>query len=168
MTLRLGDSAPDFEQDSSAGKTRFHEWLGSSWRVLFSHPADFTAVCTTKHGYTAKLADQLKKRNVKVQALSVDPVESYNKWISDINETRHTAVKFPIRADADRKVSTLYDMIHRNVSLTATARSVFIIGLAKKLRLTITYPASMGATSTKSRASSIRRNSRTIPAWERW
>lgn len=144
MTLRLGDTAPDFEQDSSAGKIRFHEWLGSSWGVLFSHPADFTPVCTTELGYTAKLADQFKKRNVKVLALSVDPVDSHNKWINDINETQHTSVNFPILADADRKVSTLYDMIHPNASLTATVRSVFIIDPAKKVRLTITYPASTG------------------------
>ena len=144
MTLRLGDIAPDFEQDSSAGKIRFHEWLGSSWGVLFSHPADFTPVCTTELGYTAKLADQFKKRNVRVLALSVDPVDSHNKWINDINETQHTTVNFPILADADRKVSTLYDMIHPNASLTATVRSVFIIDPAKKVRLTITYPASTG------------------------
>lgn len=144
MTLRLGDIAPDFEQESSAGKIKFHEWLGSSWGVLFSHPADFTPVCTTELGYTAKLADQFKKRNVKVLALSVDPVDSHNKWIGDINETQHTAVNFPILADADRKVSTLYDMIHPNASLTATVRSVFIIDPAKKVRLTITYPASTG------------------------
>jgi alkyl hydroperoxide reductase subunit AhpC len=144
MTLRLGDTAPDFEQDSSAGKIRFHGWLGSSWGVLFSHPADFTPVCTTELGYTAKLADQFKKRNVKVLALSVDPVDSHNKWINDINETQHTSVNFPILADADRKVSTLYDMIHPNASLTATVRSVFIIDPAKKVRLTITYPASTG------------------------
>lgn len=144
MTLRLGDTAPDFEQDSSAGKIRFHEWLGSGWGVLFSHPADFTPVCTTELGYTAKLSDQFKKRNVKVLALSVDPVDSHNKWINDINETQHTTVNFPILADADRKVSTLYDMIHPNASLTATVRSVFIIDPAKKVRLTITYPASTG------------------------
>jgi thioredoxin-dependent peroxiredoxin len=144
MKLQLGDSAPDFEQDSNVGKIRFHDWLGSSWGVLFSHPADFTPVCTTELGYTAKLADQFHKRNVKVLALSVDPVDSHNKWIDDINETQHTAVKFPILADADRKVSTLYDMIHPNASLTATVRSVFIIDPAKKVRLTITYPASTG------------------------
>lgn len=144
MTLRLGDTAPDFEQDSSAGRIRFHAWLGSSWGVLFSHPADFTPVCTTELGYTAKLADQFKKRNVKVLALSVDPVDSHDKWINDINETQHTSVNFPILADADRKVSTLYDMIHPNASLTATVRSVFIIDPAKKVRLTITYPASTG------------------------
>jgi alkyl hydroperoxide reductase subunit AhpC len=144
MTLRLGDIAPDFEQDSSAGKIKFHEWLGNSWGVLFSHPADFTPVCTTELGYTAKLADQFKKRNVKVLALSVDPVDSHAKWIGDINETQKTTVNFPIVADADRKVSTLYDMIHPNASATATVRSVFIIDPAKKIRLTLTYPASTG------------------------
>jgi len=144
MKLQLGDSAPDFEQDSNAGKIRFHDWLGSSWGILFSHPADFTPVCTTELGYTTKLADQFHKRNVKVLALSVDPVDSHNKWIDDISETQHTAVKFPILADADRRVSTLYDMIHPNASLKVTVRSVFIIDPAKKVRLTITYPASTG------------------------
>ena len=144
MALRLGDTAPDFEQDSSLGRIKFHEFLGTSWGVLFSHPADFTPVCTTELGYTAKLADAFKKRNVKVLALSVDPADSHKKWISDINETQHTTVNFPIIADADRKVSELYDMIHPNASLTATVRSVFIIDPNKKVRLTITYPASTG------------------------
>lgn len=144
MALRLGDTAPDFEQDSSVGRIKFHDYLGNSWGVLFSHPADFTPVCTTELGYTAKLADQFKKRNVKVLALSVDPADSHKKWINDINETQHTTVNFPIIADADRKVSELYDMIHPNASLTATVRSVFIIDPSKKIRLTITYPASTG------------------------
>ena len=144
MALRLGDTAPDFEQDSSTGRIKFHEYLGNSWGVLFSHPADFTPVCTTELGYTAKLADQFRKRNVKVLALSVDPADSHKKWINDINETQHTTVNFPIIADADRKVSELYDMIHPNASLTATVRSVFIIDPSKKIRLTITYPASTG------------------------
>ncbi|MBX6317279.1 peroxiredoxin [Pigmentiphaga sp.] len=142
--LRLGDTAPDFEQDSSIGRIRFYEYLGDSWGVLFSHPADFTPVCTTELGYTAKLADEFAKRNVKVLALSVDPVDSHQKWIGDINETQNCTVNFPILADADRKVSTLYDMIHPNASATATVRSVFIIDPAKKVRLTITYPASTG------------------------
>ena len=142
--LRLGDTAPDFEQDSSIGRIRFDEYLGDSWGVLFSHPADFTPVCTTELGYTAKLADEFAKRNVKVLALSVDPVDSHQKWIGDINETQNCTVNFPILADADRKVSTLYDMIHPNASATATVRSVFIIDPAKKVRLTITYPASTG------------------------
>jgi len=144
MALRLGDIAPDFEQDSSVGPIKFHEYLGTSWGVLFSHPADFTPVCTTELGYTAKLADAFKKRNVKVLALSVDAADCHKKWISDINETQNCTVGFPILADADRKVSELYDMIHPNASLTATVRSVFIIDPNKKVRLTITYPASTG------------------------
>lgn len=143
-TLRLGDIAPDFEQDSSKGKIRFHEFLGDSWGILFSHPADFTPVCTTELGYTAKLAEEFAKRNVKVLAVSVDPVDSHAKWIDDINETQNTRVDFPIIADADRKVSELYDMIHPNASTTVTVRSVFIIDPAKKVRLTLTYPASTG------------------------
>lgn len=142
--LRLGDEAPDFEQNSSVGPIRFHEYLGNSWGVLFSHPADFTPVCTTELGFTAKLADEFAKRNVKVLALSVDPVDSHTKWIDDINDTQGTTVNFPILADDDRKVSQLYDMIHPNASATATVRSVFIIDPAKKVRLTITYPASTG------------------------
>jgi alkyl hydroperoxide reductase subunit AhpC len=144
MALRLGDTAPDFEQDSSVGKIRFHEYLGNSWGVLFSHPADFTPVCTTELGYTAKLADQFKKRNVKVLALSVDPADSHKQWINDINETQNCSVDFPIIADADRKVSELYDMIHPNANATLTVRSVFVIDPQKKVRLIITYPASTG------------------------
>ncbi len=144
MSIRLGDVAPDFEQDSSAGRIKFHEWLGDKWGVLFSHPADFTPVCTTELGMTAKLKGEFAKRNVKVIALSVDPVESHMKWIGDINETQNTTVNFPIIADGDRKVSTLYDMIHPNASATATVRSLFVIDPNKKVRLTITYPASTG------------------------
>lgn len=143
-TLRLGDNAPDFEQNSSIGPIKFHEFLGDSWGVLFSHPADFTPVCTTELGYTAKLKDEFAKRNVKVLAVSVDDVDSHNKWIEDINDTQSTSVNFPILADDDRRVSTLYDMIHPNASTTATVRSVFIIDPAKKVRLTLTYPASTG------------------------
>lgn len=142
--LRLGDTAPDFEQDSSAGPIRFHEYLGNSWGVLFSHPADFTPVCTTELGYTAKLADEFAKRNVKVLALSVDGADSHSKWIEDINDTQSTKVNFPILADKDRKVSELYDMIHPNANATLTVRSVFIIDPNKKVRLIITYPASTG------------------------
>ena len=142
--LRLGDTAPDFEQASSIGPIRFHEYLGDSWGVLFSHPADFTPVCTTELGYTAKLADKFARRNVKVLALSVDDADSHTRWIDDINDTQGTTVNFPILADADRKVSELYDMIHPNASATATVRSVFIIDPAKKVRLIITYPASTG------------------------
>ncbi|HEV7412507.1 MAG TPA: peroxiredoxin [Casimicrobiaceae bacterium] len=144
MSLRLGDTAPDFTQESSEGPISFHKWLGDSWGVLFSHPADFTPVCTTELGLTAKLKDEFAKRNVKVIALSVDPVESHKKWINDINETQNTKVNFPIIADADRKVSTLYDMIHPNASATATVRSLFVIDPKKVIRLIITYPASTG------------------------
>jgi len=144
MALRLGDTAPDFVQESSEGTIRFHEWLGDSWGVLFSHPADFTPVCTTELGLTAKLKDEFAKRNVKVIALSVDPVESHKKWIEDINDTQKTRVNFPIIADGDRKVSTLYDMIHPEISDIFTVRSVFVIDPAKKVRLMITYPASCG------------------------
>ncbi|GGP25478.1 peroxiredoxin [Silvimonas amylolytica] len=144
MTLRLGDVAPDFTQDSSEGQIHFHEWAGDKWIVLFSHPADFTPVCTTELGYTAKLADEFKKRSVKPLAVSVDPVDSHAKWIEDINETQNTRVNFPIIADADKKVATLYDMIHPNSLANATVRTVFIIDPAKKIRTTLTYPASTG------------------------
>jgi alkyl hydroperoxide reductase subunit AhpC len=144
MSIRLGDEAPNFVQDSSEGKIHFHEWLGSSWGILFSHPADFTPVCTTELGLTAKLKEEFAKRNVKAMALSIDAVESHQRWISDINETQHTLVNFPILADADRKVSQLYDLIHPNASTTATVRSLFIIDPNKKVRLIITYPASTG------------------------
>lgn len=143
-TLRLGDTAPDFEQITSDGPIHFHQWLGDSWGVLFSHPADFTPVCTTELGLTAKLKDEFAKRNVKVIALSVDPVDRHGEWIKDINRTQNTVVNFPIIADADRKVSELYDLIHPNASTTATVRSVFVIDPAKKIRLTLTYPASTG------------------------
>lgn len=143
-SLRLGDIAPDFEQDSTIGRIRFYEYLGDSWGVLLSHPADFTPVCTTELGLTAKLADEFAKRGVKVLALSVDPVESHREWINDINETQNTHVNFPIIADADRKVALLYDMIHPNASETTTVRSVFIIDPQKKIRLTLTYPPSTG------------------------
>ena len=137
MSLRLGDIAPDFEQDSSAGTLRFHEWLGDSWGVLFSHPADFTPVCTTELGFTARLKDEFAQRGVKAIALSVDPVDSHHKWIEDINETQNTLVNFPILADADRKVSDLYDLIHPNANDTLTVRSLFVIDPNKKVRLTI-------------------------------
>jgi alkyl hydroperoxide reductase subunit AhpC len=144
MTIRLGDIAPDFQQDSSTGPIHFHEWLGNQWGVLFSHPADFTPVCTTELGLTAKLKDEFAQRNVKAIALSVDPVDSHQRWIGDINETQNTQVNFPILADADRKVSELYDLIHPNASETLTVRSLFIIDPNKKVRLIITYPASTG------------------------
>jgi len=144
MTLRLGDIAPDFEQDSSIGQIKFHEFLGDGWGVLFSHPADYTPVCTTELGLTAKLKGEFEKRNVKAIALSVDDAESHKGWISDINETQNTTVNFPILADGDRKVSQLYDMIHPNASETVTVRSLFVIDPKKKVRLIITYPASTG------------------------
>lgn len=144
MTLRLGDTAPDFEQDSSIGKIKFHEWAGDSWVVLFSHPADFTPVCTTELGLTAKLKSEFDKRNVKALALSVDPAESHKAWIKDIEETQKTVVGFPIIADADKKVAVLYDMIHPEQSVTATVRSLFVIDPQKKVRLSITYPMSTG------------------------
>jgi len=143
-TLRLGDIAPDFTQDSTAGKIHFHEWLGDKWGVLFSHPKDFTPVCTTELGATAKLKGEFDKRNVKVLAISVDPLDSHVKWVPDINETQHTSVNFPILADPDRTVSNLYDMIHPNANDTLTVRSVFIIDSKKKIRTIITYPASTG------------------------
>src|SRR3546814_15143 len=143
-TLRLGDTAPDFEQDSSIGKIRLYDYLGDKWGVLFSQPADFTPVCTTELGYTAILSDEFAKRNVKVLAVSVDDADSHRGWIKDIDDTQKTTVNYPILADADHKVSDLYDMIHPNASTTATVRSVFIIDPARKIRLTITYPASTG------------------------
>lgn len=143
-TLRLGDTAPDFTQDSTAGPIRFHEWAGDHWVVLFSHPADFTPVCTTELGKTAALATEFAKRNVKPIAVSVDPLESHGEWVRDINDTQNTTVNFPILADADRTVATLYDMIHPNASTTATVRSVFIIDPKKVIRTTFTYPASTG------------------------
>jgi alkyl hydroperoxide reductase subunit AhpC len=143
-TLRLGDTAPDFTQDSTEGRIEFHKWLGDSWGVLFSHPKDFTPVCTTELGATAKLKSQFDKRNVKVLAVSVDPVESHKGWVGDIEETQGCAVNFPILADPDRKVADLYDMIHPNANDTLTVRSVFVIDPKKKVRLIITYPASTG------------------------
>jgi alkyl hydroperoxide reductase subunit AhpC len=144
MGLRLGDIAPNFSAASSSGNIDFHEYLGDSWGVLFSHPADFTPVCTTELGRTAKLKDEFAKRNVKVLALSTDGVDSHNKWILDINETQNTTVDFPIIADEDKEVSGLYDMIHPNASEVFTVRSLFVIGPDKKVKLIITYPASTG------------------------
>jgi len=143
-TLRLGDEAPDFTAETSEGKINFHQWLGDSWGILFSHPADFTPVCTTELGTVSKYKAKFDKRNVKVMALSVDGLESHEKWIKDINETQDTTVNFPIIADEDRKVSDLYDMIHPNASTNLTVRSVFVIGNDKKIKLMITYPASTG------------------------
>jgi len=144
MTLRLGDIAPDFVAATTEGTINFHEWLGTSWGVLFSHPADFTPVCTTELGTVARYKPQFDVRNVKVLALSVDGLESHGKWVKDINETQHTEVNFPIIADHDKKISLAYDMIHPNASENFTVRSVFIVGPDKKIKLMITYPASTG------------------------
>jgi alkyl hydroperoxide reductase subunit AhpC len=144
MTLRLGDIAPDFTQDSTDGPISFHAWLGDKWGVLFSHPKDFTPVCTTELGEVAKLKAEFDRRNVKVIALSVDPLDSHKAWVGDIEETQGTRLNYPILADADRKVSDLYGMIHPNANDTLTVRSVFVIDPNKKLRLTLTYPASTG------------------------
>ncbi|MFW0718490.1 peroxiredoxin [Pedobacter sp. N23S346] len=144
MSIRLGDTAPNFQAETSIGKIDFYEYLGDSWGVLFSHPADYTPVCTTELGRTAALKGEFEKRNVKVLALSVDSAESHKGWIKDINETQNTSVEFPIIADADKTVANLYDMIHPNASETQTVRSLFVISPDKKVKLTITYPASTG------------------------
>jgi len=143
-TLRLGDIAPDFHAETTEGPINFHEWLGDSWGVLFSHPADFTPVCTTELGTVANYVPEFKKRITKVIALSVDGLESHKLWIKDINETQNTTVNFPIIADEDKKIATLYDMLHPNASEKFTVRSVFVIGPDKKIKLTLTYPASTG------------------------
>jgi len=144
MSLRLGDTVPNFQAKTSAGDIDLYEYLGDGWGVLFSHPADYTPVCTTELGKTALLQEEFRKRNVKALAVSVDPLDKHHGWIKDINETQNCTVDFPIIADEDRKVAELYDMIHPNASLTATVRSLFIIGPDKKLKLSITYPASTG------------------------
>ena len=144
MSVRLGDTAPDFTADTTQGTINFHEWLGDSWGVLFSHPKDFTPVCTTELGYVARIKPDFDKRNVKVIGLSVDPVASHIKWEEDIAETQGTHVNFPMIGDGDKKVADLYEMIHPNASDTMTVRSVFIIGPDKKIKLSLTYPASTG------------------------
>ena len=144
MSLRLGDIAPDFTAQTTEGEIRFHEYLGEGWGVLFSHPADYTPVCTTELGRTAALQSEFRKRNVKVLAVSVDPLDKHLGWVNDINETQHCHVDFPIIADEGRKVAGLYDMIHPNASETFTVRSLFVIGPDKKVKLMITYPASTG------------------------
>lgn len=144
MSLHLGDQAPNFKALTTAGEIDFHEWLGNSWGVLFSHPADYTPVCTTELGKTALLAEEFARRNVKVLAVSVDGIDNHNGWVKDINETQHTTVNFPIIADENRVVATLYDMIHPNASATFTVRSLFVIGPDKLVKLMITYPASTG------------------------
>ena len=144
MAVRLGDIAPDFQAETTEGKIKFHEWLGNGWGILFSHPADFTPVCTTELGAVAKLRSEFDKRGVKVVALSADPLDSHMKWIGDIEETQHTHMNFPIIADPKFEVANLYDMIHPQVSDKFTVRSVFVIGPDKKVKLTITYPAATG------------------------
>lgn len=144
MPLRLGDIAPDFNADTTEGPISFHQWLGDGWGVLFSHPADFTPVCTTELGEVSKLKKAFADRGVKVLAISVDPLDSHYQWIKDINETQNTTVNFPIIADPDRIVAELYDMIHPGEDDKATVRSVFVVGPDKKIKLTITYPASTG------------------------
>ncbi|MEQ9371645.1 MAG: peroxiredoxin [Coleofasciculus chthonoplastes F3-SA18-01] len=144
MALRLGDTVPNFTQSSSEGEINFYDWAGDSWVVLFSHPADYTPVCTTELGEVAKLKPEFDKRNAKVIALSVDDAKSHQGWIQDINETQNTTVNYPVLADADKKVSDLYDMIHPNANASVTVRTVFVIDPQKKLRLTITYPPSTG------------------------
>src|SRR5580700_7482506 len=144
MAIRLGDLAPDFTAQTTEGEVNFHQWLGEGWGVLFSHPADFTPVCTTELGAVAKLKAEFAKRNVKVLAISVDPLDKHHGWIKDINETQSCTMNFPVIADENRQVATAYDMIHPNVDDKATVRSVFVIGPDKKIKLTLTYPASTG------------------------
>lgn len=144
MALRLGDIAPDFTAITTEGEINFHDYLGNNWGILFSHPADYTPVCTTELGKTAILKDEFARRNVKVMAVSVDPIDKHTGWVNDINETQNTKVNFPIIADDKRTVATLYDMIHPNESATATVRSLFVIGPDKRVKLSITYPASTG------------------------
>ncbi len=144
MSLRLGDTVPNFDADTTVGKINFYDYLGDSWGVLFSHPGDYTPVCTTELGRTALLANEFEKRNVKTLAVSVDTLADHEGWVKDINETQHCDLTFPIIADAERNVATLYDMIHPNASEKATVRSLFIIGPDKKLKLSLTYPASTG------------------------
>lgn len=144
MAIRLGDEAPNFTAETTEGTIQFHEWLGEGWGILFSHPKDFTPVCTTELGTVAKLKDEFTQRNTKVIAVSVDGLDSHNEWISDINETQNTTMNYPIIADPDRTVADLYDMIHPNADNTLTVRSVFIIGPDKKVKLTLTYPAATG------------------------
>ena len=143
-TLRIGDTAPDFTQESSTGTIRFYDWAGDSWVILFSHPADFTPVCTTELGRTAALSSEFAKRGVKPIAISVDPVDKHREWIADIDETQSTTVDFPILADPDRRIAELYDLIHPNASTTATVRTVYWIDPQHKIRATLTYPASTG------------------------
>jgi alkyl hydroperoxide reductase subunit AhpC len=155
MAIRLGDTAPDFTAETTEGTVHFHDWIGNSWAILFSHPADFTPVCTTELGYMAGLKPEFEKRNCKIIGLSVDPLEDHRRWSEDIAETQGNAPNYPLIADADRSVAELYDMIHPNADETFTVRSVFVIGPDKTVKLTLTYPPSTGrparaATSTRS------------------
>ena len=144
MSLRIGDTAPDFSAQTTAGDINFHEWLGGSWAILYSHPGDYTPICTTELGRTAQLKDDFDRRNTKILAISVDGLESHHGWIKDINSTQNTQVDFPIIADPDQKISRAYAMIHENASTSATVRSVYFIGPDKKIKASITYPASTG------------------------
>ncbi|RAI03919.1 peroxiredoxin [Acuticoccus sediminis] len=144
MALQIGDTAPDFEADTTEGRIRFYDYIDGSWAVLFSHPKNYTPVCTTELGYTAKLGDEFAKRGVKVMGLSVDALDNHDGWLKDIEETQGSALNFPLIADSDRKVATLYEMIHPNASDSMTVRSVFVIGPDKKIKLTMNYPASTG------------------------
>ncbi|MCB1308857.1 MAG: peroxiredoxin [Leptospiraceae bacterium] len=144
MALRIGDEAPDFTVETTEGQIKFHDWIGNGWAVLFSHPADYTPVCTTELGYMARIKPEFDRRNVKIIGLSVDGLDDHKGWIQDINETQNTTVNYPMIADPDRKVATLYDMIHPNADNSLTVRSVFVIGPDKKIKLTLTYPASTG------------------------
>jgi alkyl hydroperoxide reductase subunit AhpC len=164
MALRLGDEAPNFNADTTEGPVDFHQWLGTGWGILFSHPKDYTPVCTTELGAVAKMKDAFQTRNVKVIAISVDNLESHRGWIGDINETQQTTMNFPIIADPDRTVANLYDMIHPKADDTATVRSVFLIGPDKKIKLTLTYPASTGRNFPRSAARSYALRRSTRPA----
>lgn len=144
MAVRLGDIAPDFTAETTEGTVKFHEWIGDKWAVLFSHPKDFTPVCTTELGTVAKLKPEFDKRNVKVIGLSVDPIQDHKEWVKDINETQNTTLNFPLIADSDKKIAQQYDMIHPNALDNLTVRSVFVVGPDKKVKLTLTYPASTG------------------------
>ena len=144
MAIRLGDTAPDFTAETTEGTINFHEWLGDGWGILFSHPKDYTPVCTTELGRVANLKDEFAKRNVKVLALSVDPLSDHKGWVNDINETQHCTVNYPLIADPERKIATMYDMIHPNALDNLTVRTVFVIGPDKKVKLSLTYPASTG------------------------
>jgi len=144
MSLKIGDTAPDFRAETTEGPIDFYQWLGNDWAILYSHPDDYTPICTTELGRTAQLSEEFAKRNTRILAISVDGIESHRGWVNDINETQHTTVNFPIIADPDKTISRSYQMIHDNASTSATVRSVYFIGPDKKIKATITYPASTG------------------------